>query len=152
MPARFLKGTEIRKAIFAEIKQEVEAIKAAHGVVPGLVTSVVGSNPVSLSYVSLKIKTARTHGKKSARQLQRWLVESDVADDPQAFIISPEPPVELARVICDQRLALSRRCGRGAQGGGVAARRARRREVAHRAQRDRLVRHHARHAGRTARE
>ncbi len=42
---------------------------------------------------------ARADGAKSARLLQRWLVESDVATDPQAFIISPESAVELARAI-----------------------------------------------------
>lgn len=62
MSAKLLKGTEIREALLAEIKQEVEAIKAAHGVVPGLVTILVGSNPASLSYVSLKIKTAHSLG------------------------------------------------------------------------------------------
>jgi methanol--5-hydroxybenzimidazolylcobamide Co-methyltransferase len=31
--------------------------------------------------------------------LQRWLVESDQALDPQAFILSPESSVALARVI-----------------------------------------------------
>jgi methylenetetrahydrofolate dehydrogenase (NADP+)/methenyltetrahydrofolate cyclohydrolase len=62
MSAKLLKGTEIREALLAEIKQEVESIKAAHGVVPGLVTILVGSNPASLSYVSLKIKTAHSLG------------------------------------------------------------------------------------------
>lgn len=70
MPAKLLKGTEIREAILAEIKQEVEAIKAAHGVVPGLVTILVGSNPASLSYVSLKIKTAHSLGFKEIQDNQ----------------------------------------------------------------------------------
>jgi methanol--5-hydroxybenzimidazolylcobamide Co-methyltransferase len=52
-----------------------------------------------LTYDCRLMNTARSHGKESARQLQRWLVESDVAADPQAFIISPESSVELARVI-----------------------------------------------------
>jgi len=49
------------------------------------------------------MNTARSHGRASALQLQSWLVESDVATDPQAFIISPESSVELARAIvsCD---------------------------------------------------
>jgi methylenetetrahydrofolate dehydrogenase (NADP+)/methenyltetrahydrofolate cyclohydrolase len=64
MSATLLKGTEIREEILAEIKQEVEAIQAAHGVVPGLVTILVGSNPASLSYVSLKVKTAHSLGFK----------------------------------------------------------------------------------------
>ena len=70
MPAKLLKGTEIRKVILAEIKQEVEAIKAAEGVVPGLVTILVGSNPASLSYVSLKIKTAHSLGFKEIQDNQ----------------------------------------------------------------------------------
>ncbi len=52
-----------------------------------------------LIYDCRLMNTARSHGKESARQLQRWLVESDAATDPQAFIISPESAVELARVI-----------------------------------------------------
>jgi methanol--5-hydroxybenzimidazolylcobamide Co-methyltransferase len=52
-----------------------------------------------LIYDCRLMNTARSHGKESAQQLQRWLVESDVATDPQAFILSPESSVELARVI-----------------------------------------------------
>ncbi|MEI6278050.1 MAG: bifunctional methylenetetrahydrofolate dehydrogenase/methenyltetrahydrofolate cyclohydrolase FolD [Verrucomicrobiae bacterium] len=70
MSAKLLKGTEIRETLLAEIKQEVEAIKAAHGVVPGLVTILVGSNPASLSYVSLKIKTAHSLGFKEIQDSQ----------------------------------------------------------------------------------
>jgi methanol--5-hydroxybenzimidazolylcobamide Co-methyltransferase len=54
-----------------------------------------------LAYDCRLMNTARSHGKESARQLQRWLVESDMATDPQAFIISPASSVELARVITD---------------------------------------------------
>ena len=70
MPAQLLNGTEIRKEILAEVQQEVEAIKAAHGVVPGLVTILVGSNPASLSYVSLKVKTAHSLGFKEIQDDQ----------------------------------------------------------------------------------
>jgi methanol--5-hydroxybenzimidazolylcobamide Co-methyltransferase len=52
-----------------------------------------------LAYDCRLMNTARSHGKASAQQLQRWLVESDVATDPQAFIISPESSVELAQAI-----------------------------------------------------
>jgi methanol--5-hydroxybenzimidazolylcobamide Co-methyltransferase len=52
-----------------------------------------------LAYDCRLMNTARSHGKAAAQQLQRWLVESDVATDPQAFIISPESSVALARVI-----------------------------------------------------
>ncbi len=52
-----------------------------------------------LAYDCRLMNTARSHGKESARQLQCWLVESDMATDPQAFIISPESSVEPAHTI-----------------------------------------------------
>ncbi len=52
-----------------------------------------------LAYDCRLMNTARSHGKASAQQLQRWLVESDVATDPQAFIISPESSITLAKAI-----------------------------------------------------
>lgn len=81
MSAILLKGTEIREEILAEIKQEVEAIKAAHGVVPGLVTILVGSNPASLSYVTLKVKTAHSLGFKEIQDDQAEdISEADLLD------------------------------------------------------------------------
>jgi methylenetetrahydrofolate dehydrogenase (NADP+)/methenyltetrahydrofolate cyclohydrolase len=73
MTARILSGTEIREEILAEIESEVQRIKAEHGVVPGLVTILVGHNPASLSYVTLKMETARRLGFKE--------VQEDRADD-----------------------------------------------------------------------
>ena len=58
MTAKLIKGTEIREEILNEIEEEVKNIKEEHGVVPGLVTILVGENPASISYVTLKIKTA----------------------------------------------------------------------------------------------
>ena len=37
-------------------------MKAKHGKVPGLVTILVGKNPASVSYVTLKVKTALSVG------------------------------------------------------------------------------------------
>jgi methylenetetrahydrofolate dehydrogenase (NADP+)/methenyltetrahydrofolate cyclohydrolase len=62
MTAKLIKGTEIREVILEEIKKEVAEIKEKHGVVPGLVTILVGENPASISYVTLKIKTANQLG------------------------------------------------------------------------------------------
>ncbi len=62
MTAKLIKGTEIREEILEEITQEVKEIKAKHGVVPGLVTILVGANPASISYVTLKIQTAHRVG------------------------------------------------------------------------------------------
>jgi methanol--5-hydroxybenzimidazolylcobamide Co-methyltransferase len=54
-----------------------------------------------LAYDCRLMNTASSHGRESARQLQRWLIESDVATDPQAFILSPDSCVKLARVIVE---------------------------------------------------
>jgi len=62
MTAEIISGFEIRKTILAEIKEEVEKMKAKHGKVPGLVTILVGKDPASVSYVTLKVKTALAVG------------------------------------------------------------------------------------------
>lgn len=62
MTAKLIKGTEIREEILKEIEADVKKIQADHGVVPGLVTILVGENPASVSYVTAKIKTAKSLG------------------------------------------------------------------------------------------
>lgn len=62
MSAKLIKGTEVREGILEEISAEVNEIKEKHGIVPGLVTILVGENPASISYVTLKIKTANQLG------------------------------------------------------------------------------------------
>ncbi len=62
MTAKIISGTEIREKILEEIAAEVKEIKEKHGIVPGLVTILVGQNPASISYVTLKIKTANNLG------------------------------------------------------------------------------------------
>ncbi len=70
MTAELISGTEIRKSILEELKQEVADMKSQHGVVPGLVTILVGENPASISYVTLKIKTAEDLGFKEIQDNQ----------------------------------------------------------------------------------
>ena len=70
MSAKLIKGTEIREEILAEIKAEVDKIKGEHGVVPGLVTILVGEDPASISYVTGKIKTAKSPGFKEVQDSQ----------------------------------------------------------------------------------
>jgi methylenetetrahydrofolate dehydrogenase (NADP+) / methenyltetrahydrofolate cyclohydrolase len=70
MTAKLIMGTEIRETILTELAAEVDAIKAKHGVVPGLVTILVGENPASISYVTLKIKTAHRLGFKEVQDNQ----------------------------------------------------------------------------------
>jgi len=70
MSATLIKGTEIREQILEEITTDVSNIKEKHGVVPGLVTILVGENPASISYVTLKIKTAHRVGFKEIQDSQ----------------------------------------------------------------------------------
>lgn len=70
MSAKLIKGTEIREEILEEITAEVAEIKEKHGKVPGLVTILVGENPASISYVTLKIKTAHRVGFKEIQDSQ----------------------------------------------------------------------------------
>ena len=70
MTAKLIKGTEIREVILEEVKSGVEQIKEKHGLVPGLVTILVGENPASISYVTLKIKTAERLGFKEIQDSQ----------------------------------------------------------------------------------
>ena len=60
--ADIISGTDMRAAILDELRQEVEAIREKHGTAPGLVTILVGENPASISYVTLKVKTALSLG------------------------------------------------------------------------------------------
>ena len=62
MSAEIISGTQMRKEILAELEQEVVGMKEAHGKGPGLVTILVGENPASVSYVTLKVKTALSLG------------------------------------------------------------------------------------------
>jgi methylenetetrahydrofolate dehydrogenase (NADP+)/methenyltetrahydrofolate cyclohydrolase len=70
MTAKIIKGTEVRDEILKELKEEVDKIKEEHGVVPGLVTILVGENPASISYVTAKIKTAQGLGYKEIQDNQ----------------------------------------------------------------------------------
>ena len=70
MSARILSGTEISKEIIDEIASEVRGIKEQHGIVPGLATILAGENPASLSYVALKMRTARQIGFKEVQDNQ----------------------------------------------------------------------------------
>jgi methylenetetrahydrofolate dehydrogenase (NADP+)/methenyltetrahydrofolate cyclohydrolase len=62
MAAKIISGAEVAKQIREELKQEVEDLKSRTGVVPGLVTILVGENPASVSYVTGKQKTAKELG------------------------------------------------------------------------------------------
>lgn len=62
MTAQTISGTEIAQKIRQEISVEVEALKEAHGWVPGLATVLVGDNPASRAYVGMKNRAAAEVG------------------------------------------------------------------------------------------
>ncbi|MDP2840636.1 MAG: tetrahydrofolate dehydrogenase/cyclohydrolase catalytic domain-containing protein [Syntrophales bacterium] len=70
MTAKLINGNEIARQIREELKQETEHLKSGHGVVPGLVTILVGQNPASLSYVTAKQKTSKELGFHSVQDNQ----------------------------------------------------------------------------------
>ncbi len=70
MTAKLILGTEVQATILKEIEAEVQRIKKEHGVVPGLATILVGENPASVSYVTLKVKTALSLGFKEIQDNQ----------------------------------------------------------------------------------
>jgi len=70
MSAKIISGKEIAQQIREELKKEVEEMKEAHGIVPGLVTILVGENPASVSYVTAKQRTAHELGFYSVQDSQ----------------------------------------------------------------------------------
>jgi methylenetetrahydrofolate dehydrogenase (NADP+)/methenyltetrahydrofolate cyclohydrolase len=91
MTADLISGTEIRKTILEELKNEVSDMKAQHGIVPGLVTILVGENPASQSYVRLKIKTAEELGFKEIQDNQPDTIsEADLLDLIDKYNNDPE--------------------------------------------------------------
>ncbi len=70
MAAKIISGKEIAAQIRQELEKEVAELKDKHGVVPGLVTIMVGKNPASVSYVAGKQKTAHELGFNSIQDDQ----------------------------------------------------------------------------------
>ena len=62
MSAEIISGTQMRQDILAELEQDIKVMQEKHGTGPGLVTILVGENPASVSYVTLKVKTALSLG------------------------------------------------------------------------------------------
>jgi methylenetetrahydrofolate dehydrogenase (NADP+)/methenyltetrahydrofolate cyclohydrolase len=77
MAAKLLKGADVAKEIRAELKVEVQQLQEKHGVVPGLVTILVGENPASQSYVRAKQSTAHELGFYSVQDNQ----PADISED-----------------------------------------------------------------------
>lgn len=65
MTATIIDGKAVAERIRGEIAQSVAQMKAAHGIVPGLATVLVGDNPASHSYVRMKRKACAEAGIES---------------------------------------------------------------------------------------
>jgi methylenetetrahydrofolate dehydrogenase (NADP+)/methenyltetrahydrofolate cyclohydrolase len=113
MAAKLLKGAEVAKEIREELKKQVDEMKEKHGVVPGLVTILVGENPASQSYVRAKQKTAHELGFYSVQDNQLATIsEKDLLalidkynKDPKIHGILVQLP--LPKGIDDQKVLLS---------------------------------------------
>ena len=77
MSAKLIKGKDIAEEIRAEIKQDVDKLKAEKGVTPGLVTILVGEDPASQSYVRAKQKTSHDLGYHSIQEN----LDPDISED-----------------------------------------------------------------------
>ena len=62
MPAKLIDGNVIAREIKEEVRAGVERLRAERGLVPGLATVLVGEDPASQSYVSMKNRDAKEIG------------------------------------------------------------------------------------------
>ena len=77
MAAKIISGTEVAKEIREELKKEVATLKEKNGVIPGLVTILVGEDPASISYVTAKQKISKDLGFYSIQDNQ----PKDISED-----------------------------------------------------------------------
>ncbi len=68
MTAKIIDGKAVAAEIRLEIAAETAKLFKEHGIVPGLVTILVGEDPGSVSYVTAKSKTARELGFHSVQE------------------------------------------------------------------------------------
>ncbi|HAA83473.1 MAG: Bifunctional protein FolD [Thermodesulfobacterium sp. 37_54] len=68
MEPLILKGSEIAKNLREQIKEEVRTLKEQYGLIPGLLTILVGENPASVSYVTAKQRVAKELGFYSVQE------------------------------------------------------------------------------------
>jgi methylenetetrahydrofolate dehydrogenase (NADP+)/methenyltetrahydrofolate cyclohydrolase len=110
MTARILKGAEFRDQIYAELRVELDALRAA-GITPGLAAVLVGENPASQIYVRNKIAACEQLGIFSAQisppatitteELLAIVAELNSRDDIDGILVQlPLPPqVDTKRVL-----------------------------------------------------
>ncbi|MGM0418270.1 MAG: bifunctional methylenetetrahydrofolate dehydrogenase/methenyltetrahydrofolate cyclohydrolase FolD [Thermodesulfobacteriota bacterium] len=81
MEAQIISGTQLRESILEEVKEESRGLKEKYNRPPGLVTILAGENPASVSYVTLKMKTAERMGFKEIQEnLNQDVTEKELLD------------------------------------------------------------------------
>ncbi|HUJ40558.1 MAG TPA: bifunctional 5,10-methylenetetrahydrofolate dehydrogenase/5,10-methenyltetrahydrofolate cyclohydrolase [Candidatus Acidoferrales bacterium] len=104
MSARILKGAEIRDQIYAEVRAEIESLRAA-GIQPGLATVLAGENPASQIYVRNKIAACEQLGIFSApftplassttEELLALVAELNSRDDIDGILVQVPLPAQV---------------------------------------------------------
>lgn len=77
MPATLINGTEMARALRADVARAAAALKHDHGVTPGLAVLLVGDDPASQVYVRNKVKACEEAGLHSV--LKRLPAETSQA-------------------------------------------------------------------------
>ncbi len=91
MTAKLLNGRATSSAIREEVRAQVEQLKAAYDVVPGLATVLVGEDPASQSYVSMKEKQCEQAGMRAfGRHLAADISQSDLLKEIAALNADPD--------------------------------------------------------------
>ncbi|MEM6772604.1 MAG: tetrahydrofolate dehydrogenase/cyclohydrolase catalytic domain-containing protein, partial [Bacteroidota bacterium] len=98
-----LDGKALAATIKAELKQEVDGIRAAGGKIPHLAAVLIGDNPASQVYVRNKVRSCEEVGFKSSlirrdetvTQVEVLAIVDDLNNDPAIhgiLVQSPLPP------------------------------------------------------------
>jgi methylenetetrahydrofolate dehydrogenase (NADP+)/methenyltetrahydrofolate cyclohydrolase len=77
MTAKIISGNKIAEEMRAEMKKEIEDLKAKHNLVPGLAVVLVGENPASVVYVRNKKKSCEEIGINS----YEYKLPADTSED-----------------------------------------------------------------------
>ncbi|MGD2178102.1 MAG: bifunctional 5,10-methylenetetrahydrofolate dehydrogenase/5,10-methenyltetrahydrofolate cyclohydrolase [Anaerolineae bacterium] len=91
MTAQLLDGRATSAAIREEVQAGVVALKAEHGVVPGLATVLVGGDPASQTYVSMKEKQCEQAGMQAfGKHLHEDISQEDLLAEIAALNADPD--------------------------------------------------------------
>ena len=91
MTAQLIDGTAIAATIRAEIQSEVEALREAAGIVPGLATVLVGQRKDSQTYVRMKKRACEEVGIASfGVELSAEISEADLLAEIEALNENPD--------------------------------------------------------------